>query len=237
MPFKTLEFHNLLIFSKLCNQSHLAFSDFQRFPTFWQILEGFSHTDSHTEIHASPARRSNSRHSICGMQTPFCRLEPHGHPCGRKLQKTRSSEDHLSGVPLSRQDSRSADQEAASGDGPQTAVHAEAGDELSSSRGSPVDELKRRSVTTGLALVGTTAPSGCQLPPVAAASVPVDAALASIFLFLLLLKRAAMIRRIGLVVALAVMWLPSGRANMGRGSWACSGPSISPVTLPRVLSS
>ena len=107
----------------------------------------------------------------------------------------------------------------------------------STSRGSPVDELKRRSVTTGRALVGTTAPSDCQLPPVAAASVPVDAELASIFLFLLLLKRAAMIRRIGLVVALAVMWLPSDRANMGRGSWACSGPSISPVTLPRVLSS
>jgi len=37
----------------------------------------------------------------------------------------------------------------------------------STSRGSPVDELKRRSVTTGLALGGTTAPSGCQLPPVA----------------------------------------------------------------------
>ena len=43
-------------------------------------------------------------------------------------------------------------------------------------RGSPVDELKRRSVTTGLARGGTTAPSGCQSPPVAAASVPVAVA-------------------------------------------------------------
>ena len=47
---RTPEFHNLLIFSKLLKQGHLAFSDFQRFPMFWQILDGFSHTDSHTEV-------------------------------------------------------------------------------------------------------------------------------------------------------------------------------------------
>ena len=47
---RALEFHNLLIFSKLLKQSYLAFSDFQRFSTFWQTLEGFSHTDSHTEL-------------------------------------------------------------------------------------------------------------------------------------------------------------------------------------------
>ena len=29
------EFHNLLISNKLLNQSHLGFSDFQRFPTLW----------------------------------------------------------------------------------------------------------------------------------------------------------------------------------------------------------
>ena len=44
------EFNNLLIFSKLWKESQLAFSDSSQFSMLWQIVERFSHTDSHTEV-------------------------------------------------------------------------------------------------------------------------------------------------------------------------------------------
>jgi len=46
---RTLEFHNLLKTNKLLKLSKFRLADFFRFSLFWHILEGFSHTDSHTE--------------------------------------------------------------------------------------------------------------------------------------------------------------------------------------------
>ncbi len=51
---KTLEFHNLLIFNKLLKPHNFRLADFCRFSILWQILEGFSHTDSHTQYLTTP---------------------------------------------------------------------------------------------------------------------------------------------------------------------------------------
>jgi len=45
----TLEFHNFLKFNKLLRQRDFRLANFSQ---FWQILERFSHTNSHTEISA-----------------------------------------------------------------------------------------------------------------------------------------------------------------------------------------
>ena len=77
-------------------------------------------------LHADPIRDTQ----FAGCRHPFLDCNRTITHAVANYKKHEALKYHLSGVPLSRQDSRSADQEAASGDGPQTAVHAEAGDEL-----------------------------------------------------------------------------------------------------------
>ena len=166
MPFKTLEFHNLLIFSKLWKQRQLAFSNFQRFPTFWQILEGFSHTDSHTKsmlhLHADPIRDTR----FAGGRHPFvdCNRTVTHAVANYKKHEALKITFRVSRFSARTLGQRIRKRRLEMGLKQRFTLKREMN---STSRGSPVDELTRRSVTTGRALGGTTAPSGCQLPPVA----------------------------------------------------------------------